>query len=50
MNKGRKVNRHNLIRNHRQTWYERSLDMLMNGQATPDDVEKRYNKLKQSKR
>lgn len=33
-------------RQHRETWYERSLDKLMNGTAKPGDVTYRWNKLK----
>ena len=47
MNKGRKTNKLNLVRQHRQTWYERELDKLINGQAKPEDVSSRFNKLKQ---
>lgn len=32
---------------HREVWYERALDRLINGQAKPGDVTLRYKKLKE---
>jgi len=32
---------------HREVWYERTLDRLINGQAKPGDVTLRYQKLKE---
>jgi len=50
MNIGRKVNKKVLCRRHRQLWYERSLDRLLNGQAKPADVTLRYHKLREVKK
>ena len=49
MNKGRQINKQKLCKQHRQIWYERSLDRLMTGKAKPGDVTLRYNKLKEVK-
>lgn len=39
-------NKHKLILEHRQTYYEQALDRLISGKGKPGDVTLRYNKLK----
>lgn len=46
MNKGRRINKLISCRKHRQVWYERELDKLINGQSSADDVSLRFKKLK----
>jgi len=41
MSKGRDINKLNLVRQHRETWYYRSLDRLIEDKATPDEVTER---------
>jgi hypothetical protein len=38
-----------LVQQHRQVWYERTLDRLISGTAHPAGVTYRYNKLKEVK-
>lgn len=49
MNTGRKKNKHNLVRQHRKTWYERELDRLIEGKSKPEIVNYRFRKLKDVK-
>lgn len=46
MNKGRRINKLASCRKHRQAWYERSLDNLISGKTTPEEVALRSKKLK----
>ena len=46
MNKGRRINKLISCRKHRQVWYERSLDKLINGEVNPEYVSLRSKKLK----
>ena len=43
----KRVIRHNLVREHRLAQYEKSLDLVLKGIATPEYVTERWNKLKE---
>jgi len=47
MNKGRNIRKKNAIRHHRKDWYLYTLYRLFEGKATPEDVTKRWRKLKE---
>ena len=47
--KGRRIGKHQAVRQHRMTWYLRALDRLFIGEATPEEVAARARKLKEVK-
>ena len=46
MSKGRQLNKLSLVRQHRENQYEYTLDKLIAGKTTPDEVSRRFKKLK----
>lgn len=50
MNIIRKITKHRLCIQHRQAQYDKALDKLIDGQATPEYVHERWIKLQEAKK